>query len=91
MTSIAVQDLKRPRELRELLTKEREVFVTKDGCPFAIMVGVDAEGAENTLREVRRAMFSATVLRARARARELPITEAEIEQEVATARKQRVL
>ena len=89
MTSIAVQDLKRPRQLRDILAREREVFVTKDGRPFAIMVGVDAKGAENTLREVRRAMFSAAVTRARARTRQQPITTAEIEQEVTDARKQR--
>ncbi len=89
MTSIAVQDLKRPRELRDILTREREVFVTKDGRPFAIMVGVDAEAADATLREVRRAMFSSSVLRARTRARENPITDAEIEQEIMAARKQR--
>jgi len=90
MTSLAVQDLKRPRELRDILAQEREVFITKDGRPFAIMVGVDAESAENTLREVRRAMFSAAVARARSRARTQPIATAEIEQEVIAARKQRV-
>lgn len=89
MTSIAVQDLKQPRKLRDILAREREVFVTKDGCPFAIMVGVDAEGAENTLREVRRAMFSAAVTRARRRTREEPITETEIAQEVRDTRDQR--
>ena len=54
MTSIAVKDLKHPRELRDTLDREREVVVTKDGRPFAIMVGVGADGAEDTLREVRR-------------------------------------
>jgi len=90
MTSLAVQDLKRPRELRDILAQEREVFITKDGRPFAIMVGVDPEGAENTLREVRRAMFSASVARARTKARTKPISSAEIEQEIMDARKQRV-
>jgi len=90
MTSLAVQDLKRPRELREILVQEREIFITKDGRPFAIMIGVDAEGADNTLREVRRAMFSAAVSRARSRTREQPIAAAEIEQEVMASRKQRV-
>jgi len=88
MTSIAVQDLKRPRELRDIIAQEREVFVTKDGSPFAIMVGVDSAGAEVALREIRRAMFSAAVSNARARARKLPISESEIEQEVTASRKQ---
>ena len=41
MTSIAVKDLKRPRELRDILERAREVVVSKDGRPFAIMIGVD--------------------------------------------------
>jgi len=89
-TSIAVQDLKRPRELRDILTQEREVFVTKDGRPFAIMVGIDAENADSTLREIRRAMFSAAVSRARTRSRDQSISAAEIEQEVTASRKQHV-
>lgn len=89
MTSIAVQDLKRPRELRDILAQEREVFVTKDGCPFAIMVGVDSAEAENTLREVRRAMFSAAVSHARSRSLKQPISASEIEQEIMVSRKQR--
>jgi hypothetical protein len=89
MTSIAVQDLKRPRELRDMLTQEHEVFVTKDGRPFAIMVGVEAESADDTLREVRRALFSSAILRARRQARETPITEAEITAEVNAVRSER--
>lgn len=89
MTSIAVQDLKRPRELRDILAREREVFVTKDGRPFAIMLGVDDEAADDTLREVRRALFSSAILRARRRARETPISDAEIETEVTAVRAKR--
>lgn len=89
MTSIAIQDLKRPRELRDILSQEHEVFVTKDGRPFAIMVGVDAESADDTLREVRRALFSSAVLRARRLAREKPITEEAIAAEVQAMRSER--
>jgi len=89
MASIAVRDLKRPRELRDTLEREREVVVTKDGQPFAIMVGVEPDSAEEALGEVRRALFSAAVLRARRRAREAPITEAEIAAEVAAVRRER--
>jgi len=86
MTSIAVKDLKRPRDLRDTLQREGEVVVTKDGQPFAIMVGVDPDGADDVLREVRRALFSSAVLRARRQAREAPITEGEIEAEVRAVR-----
>lgn len=82
MTSIAVTDLKRPRELREILERAGEVVVTKDGRPFAIMIGVDPEGTADTLREVRRALFSTSVLRARRRAATVPISAAEIQAEV---------
>ena len=86
MTSIAAKDLKRPRDLRDTLEREGEVVVTKDGQPFAIMVGVDPDGADDALREVRRALFSSAVLRARRRAREAPLTEDEIEGEVRAVR-----
>lgn len=82
MTSIAVKDLKRPRELRDILERVREVVVTKDGRPFAIMIGIDPEGADDALREVRRALFSSAVLRARRRASETPISKEEIQAEV---------
>lgn len=89
MTSIAVQDLKRPRELRDTLEREREVVVTKDGQPFAIMIGIDADGADDALSEIRRSMFSAAVLRARRRARTVPMGEAEIAAEVEAVRGRR--
>ena len=42
MTSIAVCDLKRPRDLRATLDKEHEVMVTKDGRPFATLAPIGA-------------------------------------------------
>ena len=89
MTSIAVRDLKRPRELRDMLERDREVVITKDGHPFAIMVGIDADRVEDALREVRRAMFSSAVLRARRHARAAPISEEEIVAEVKAVRGRR--
>jgi hypothetical protein len=89
MTSIAVKDLKRPRELRETLRREREVMVTKDGKPFAIMIGVEPDGADDAMREVRRAMFSSAVLRARRQTSETPVNASDIEAEVKAVRKAR--
>ena len=89
MTSIAVKDLKRPRELRDTLEREREVMVTKDGKPFAIMIGVDADGADDALREVRRAMFSSAVLRARRQAGTTPMSPEDIATEVKAVRRTR--
>jgi len=89
MISIAVKDLKRPRELREKLELERELFVTKDGRPFAIMIGVEAEGAEDTLAEVRRALFSSAIVRARRRGRATPLSGDDIEAEIQAVRAER--
>lgn len=91
MTSIAVKDLKRPRELRDTLDREREVMVTKDGRPFAIMIGVDPDGADDAMREIRRAMFSTAVLRARRQAGSRPISPEDIAAEVKLVRKGRTL
>ena len=89
MTSIAVKDLKRPKELRETLDREREVMVTKDGQPFAIMIGVEPGDADDAMREVRRAMFSTAVLRARRQAGETPITAEDSAAEIKAVRKGR--
>ena len=90
MTSIAVKDLKKPRELRETLARERQVMVTKDGQPFAIMVGIEPDAADDTMREVRRAMFSTAVLRARRKADQVPISTEDVEAEIKAAREDRV-
>lgn len=89
MTSIAVKDLKKPRELREILTRGRQVMVTKDGQPFAIMVGVEPDAADDMMREIRRAMFSASVLRARRQADEASISAEDIAAEIKAVRKAR--
>ena len=46
------------------------------------MIGVDPEATADTLQEVRRALFSTAVLRARRRATTAPISAAEIQAEV---------
>jgi antitoxin (DNA-binding transcriptional repressor) of toxin-antitoxin stability system len=89
MTTIAIKDLKRPRELRDTLEREREVVITKDGRPFAIMVGIEPDAVDDALREVRRALFSSAVLRGRRRATEVPISDVEIAAEVEGVRKAR--
>ena len=86
MTSIAVKDLKKPRELRETLVRERQVMVTKDGQPFAIMLNVEPDAADETMCEVRRAMFSAAVLRARRQFDKESISSGDIEAEIKAVR-----
>jgi hypothetical protein len=89
MDYLAVKDLKRPKAVRETLHKERQVVLTKDGRPFAILVEVDPDGVEDALREVRRAMFSSAVGRARRRARTKQAAAGKVAGEVTAVRKGR--
>ena len=63
-----VKDLKKPRELWEKLASERELVITRDGKPSALMISVSPETVEESLREIRRALLSAAVSRVRKRA-----------------------
>ena len=89
MNYIAVKDLKNSRSLREKLEKERELILTKDGQPFALLVGVSADTLEDSLREVRRAMFSKSIARGRKKALEEKVNGAEIEDLISKSRKSR--
>ncbi len=86
MVYMAVKDLKKTREFREKLDAEGELILTKDGQPFAMMIGIDADNVEESLCEVRRALFSSAVLRGRRKATENPPTPEELEAEIAAAR-----
>jgi antitoxin (DNA-binding transcriptional repressor) of toxin-antitoxin stability system len=89
MDYLAIKDLKKTKILREKLKKEREIILTKDGQPFALVVGVSPDAVEESLDEVRRAMFSIAVLRARRRAAKAPAREKEINNEILKSRKNR--
>jgi len=91
MGYLAVKDLKQTRSLREKLEKERELVLTKDGQPFALMIGISPDNVEESLNEVRRAMFSTAVMRARQRAIMTPPTDMEINDEILKSRKNRGL
>jgi hypothetical protein len=91
MSYIAVKDLKNSRSLREKLKKERELILTKDGQPFGLIIGITADDLEDSLREVRRAMFSKAIARARKKAAASPVDDTEIDQVVAKSRKSRGL
>lgn len=86
MVYMAVKDLKKTKEFREKLDAEGELILTKDGQPFAMMIGIDADSAEESLREVRRALFSSAVLRGRRKAALNPPDAQELEAEIAAVR-----
>lgn len=89
MTYMAVKDLKKTRELRDTLSRDREVIVTKDGKPFALMVEISPDAVEESLDEIRRALFSAAVKQARKKAEAAPLDEAAITAEIEASRKAR--
>ena len=87
MSYIAVKDLKNTRSLREKLEKERELILTKDGRPFGLLIGITADDVEESLKEVRRALFSKAVARARKKAVGTQVNE--IDEVIAKSRKSR--
>lgn len=91
MTYLAVKDLKKTRELREMLRRNHELVVTKDGKPFALMVEISPEAVEDSLNEVRRALFSSAVKQARKKAATNPMGEEAIAAEITASRKARNL
>ena len=68
MDYLAVKDLKKTRELWEKLASERELVITRDGRPSALMISISPETVEESLREIRRALFYGAVSRVRRRA-----------------------
>ena len=92
MDYLAVKDLKKSRELWEKLATERELVITRDGRPSALMISISPETVEESLREIRRALFSAAVSRVRRRAGKQGIPDdAAIAAEIDQSRKDRGL
>ena len=86
MTYLPVKDLKKTRELWLLLAREKEVVITRDGIPCAVLIGVSPETVDESIREIRRSLFSLAVGRARAVAKEAPISPRQIEAEISASR-----
>lgn len=89
MTYIAVKDLKQGGRLWEKLHAERELVVTRDGRPCAILVSVESDEVEDSLSAIRRALFSAAVTRARRRAEAKPPAAAVVEDTIRESRRRR--
>ena len=92
MDYLAVKDLKKTRELWEKLAIERELVITRDGKPSALMISISPETVEESLREIRRALLSVAVNQVRKRAeREGIPDDAAIAAEIDQSRKRRGL
>jgi antitoxin (DNA-binding transcriptional repressor) of toxin-antitoxin stability system len=89
MTYIAVKDLKQGGRLWEKLSAERELVITRDGRPCAILVSVETDEVEDSLAAIRRALFSAAVTRARRRAEAKPPAAGLVEDIIRESRRKR--
>ena len=93
MHLIAVKDLKRPKSLRSALQRGRELLLTNNGTPMALLIDLDpADAPENMLLAVRDARSRMALSRIREAARRggaARLTEAEIAAEIAAARAER--
>ena len=97
MNLIAIKDLKQPRQLKARLLAEKELLLTSDGRPVAVLVHVDpAEDPESVIRGIREARSRSALSRVRtaaAKAGSDGLSPGEINEEiraVRTARRRRV-
>lgn len=93
MKLIAIQDLKQPRQLKARLQTEKELLLTSDGRPVAVMVNVDpGEDPETVIQSIRdsRSRLALSRLReAAARSGSSRLSLAEINREIVATRKAR--
>jgi len=90
MKLIAIQDLKQPRQLKQRLLAEKELLLTSDGRPVAVLVNVDASEDPETLiqsiRDARSRLALSRVREAAARSGAARASLAEINREIAATR-----
>jgi len=90
MKLIAIQDLKQPRQLKQRLLAEKELLLTSDGRPVAVLVNVDASEDPETLiqsiRDARSRLALSRVREAAARSGAAGASLAEINREIAATR-----
>ena len=91
MNYVTVKDLKQTRTLWKQLSAERELIITRDGKPCAILVEVNAESCNESLSEIRRGLFSSAVSRIRRKAEGKPISAEEVEAAIVESRNERGL
>jgi antitoxin (DNA-binding transcriptional repressor) of toxin-antitoxin stability system len=91
MNFIAMKDLKKTRELRDMLLRDNELVLTNDGSPCAVMIPVSPEKTEETLRAIRTALFQNAISSARRKAAVSPPSQDEIEAEIRESRRLRGL
>lgn len=93
MKFVTIRDLRtKTAAIRKDLEQEREIVLTANGRPFAVMTPVGSDTVEDEIRAIRRARAKAAVerIRAQAKARGLDeLTAKEIDTLIAEARRAR--
>ena len=93
MGYVSVRDLRlHPGAVWEKLRRQRQIVLTSNGRPVAIIVEVGEDEVEATLAALRRARAQAAVSRLREAASETEssrVSDQEIEAEIARARQER--
>lgn len=93
MRFVTVRDLRlRGREIWKALREGEEAILTHNGSPVALLIGVQEDRLEETLRLIRRARAQAAVSRMREHARTLGLdkmSDGDIEAEIRAARRTR--
>ena len=84
MNYIGVSELKKSKTMWEMLARDKELVLTRDGKPGAVILPITPEGLESTLKAIRRARFSETISAIRGRTKS--INPSEIENEVSLSR-----
>lgn len=93
MNFYSVRDLRtHPKEIWKKLSESREIIITNNGKPTALMIEVDEENVEDILNSLRQAMAMRALNQIRMQAREKGLDKmslAEIEDEIKAVRKER--
>ena len=93
MHLIAIKDLKQPLLLKQRLRAEKELLLTSDGRPVAVLVDIgpteDPEAVIQAIRDSRSRMALSQIRDAARRAGTSAMTMRDIDREIASARKAR--
>lgn len=93
MEFVTIRDLRlKPGDMWDRLRQQRELILTSNGRPVAVIVGVEEDNLEETVAALRRARAQAAVSRLRRAAAAngtSKVSAAEIEAEIAQTRRER--
>lgn len=93
MEFVTIRDLRlKPGDVWDKLRQQRELILTSNGRPVAVIAGIGEDDVEETVAALRRARAQAAVSRLRRAAAERgtsKLSPAEIEAEIAQTRRER--